>query len=237
VKKEDYMNERQWERLGAATGILFVVLLVISAFGTPTPPDLNDQPVKFAQWFRDHQDGIRTATFIGMIAGFLFLWFLGSLRSFLRAAEGGTGRLSSVAFAGGIATVALATVGSTCLTVGALRPTTTPFILQMLADVNFYVLAVGGFTIAAYLAAGSMVILRSGALPAWLGGLGVLGAIAQLLTEIAIFGSKTGPFNPKDGVVVFIGFIAFLLWTLITSILMTGRVGAAGAVRSAEISS
>jgi hypothetical protein len=230
------MSERQWEQLGAATGIVFVVLLAISAFGTPTPPDLDVAPVRSAQWFKDHQDGIRTVTFIGMIAGFLFLWFLGSLRSFLRIAEGGTGRLSSVAFGGGVATAALAAVGSTCLTVGALRPATSPHILQTLADFNFYVLAVGGFTLAAYLAAGSVVILRTRALPIWLGWFGLLAALAQLLTALAIFGDKTGPLNPKDGVLVFVGFVGFLVWTLVTSILITTRVAPAGTVRVAEIS-
>src|SRR5947209_2270684 len=36
------------------------------------------------------------------------LWFLGSLRSFLRAGEGGTGRLSTVAFGAGLVTGTMA---------------------------------------------------------------------------------------------------------------------------------
>jgi hypothetical protein len=230
------MNERQWEQIGAATGIVFVVLLVISVFGTPAPPDLGDSSLKWAQWFKDHQDGIQTVTFIGMIASFFFLWFLGSLRSFLRVAEGGSGRLSSVTFAGGIATAALAGFGSTCLTVGALRPTTSPLILQTLADLNFYVLAVGAFTLAAYLAPGSVVILRSRALPAWLGWTGLAAALAQLLTALAIFGDTSGALNPKDGLIPILGFSGFLVWTLAASILIVGRARPAGSVRTAEIS-
>ena len=230
------MNERQWEQLGAATGMVAVVLLVISVLGTPMPPDLNEPSLKSAQWFKDHQDGIRTATFIGVMASFFFLWFLGSLRSFLRVAEGGSGRLASVTFAGGIATVALAAVGGTCLTVGALRPTTSPFILQTLFDLNFYVLAVGAFTLAAYLAAGSVVILRSRALPAWLGWIGIAGALAQLLTALAIFGSTTGATNPKDGLIPILGLAAFAVWTLAASILIVRRIGLASNVRTAEIS-
>lgn len=230
------MNEKQWEQLGAATGIVFVVLLVISVLGTPMPPDLNEPSLKFAQWFKDHQDGIRTATFIGVIASFFFLWFLGSLRSFLRDAEGGSGRLASVTFAGGVATAALAAVGGTCLTVGALRPATSPFILQTLFDLNFYVLAVGAFTLVAYLAAGSVVILRTRALPAWLGWIGVASALAQLLTALAIFGSTTGATNPKDGLIPILGLAGFAVWTLAASILIARRVGPATSVRTAEIS-
>ena len=80
------------------------------------------------------------------------------------------------------------------------------------------------------------VILRSRALPAWLGWIGVAGALAQLLTALAIFGSTTGATNPKDGLIPILGFIGFLLWTLAASILIAGRVRPAGSVRTAEIS-
>jgi hypothetical protein len=221
------MNDRRLEQAGAATGIVFVVLLVISVFGLPTPPELNESPLNVSRYFQEHQDAIRSTTFIGMIAGFFFLWFLGSLRSFLRVAEGGTGRLSAVAFAGGIAAAAMAGVGSTAMTVGALRPGTSPFILQTLYDLNVYLLAVGSFSLAAYLAAGSVVMIRTGALPSWLGWGGALLAVVQLLTAIAIFGSTNGAFNPHDGFVAFVGFIGFLLWTLATSVFLVRRPGPA----------
>jgi hypothetical protein len=231
------MNERQGEQLGAATGIVFVVLVVVSVLATPAPPDLDEQPIKVALWFTAHQDGIRAATFIGMLAAPFFLWFLGSLRGFLRIAEGGTGRLASITFAGGVVTAALATVGSTCLTVGALRPTNSPLILQTLADINFYVLAVGAFALAVYLAAGSLVILRRRVLPPWLGWVGLVSALLQLVTSFAIFGSTTGATNPKDGLFPLAGFVGFLFWTLAASILIASRTTPAVTARSAEISS
>jgi hypothetical protein len=52
----------------------------------------------------------KPATYVGALSGVALLWFLGSLRSTLRAGEGGTGRLSSIAFAGGIVLVAGAAV-------------------------------------------------------------------------------------------------------------------------------
>jgi Domain of unknown function (DUF4386) len=219
------MYDRRSEQLGAATGIVFVVLLVISIFALPMPPDIDEPAGNVATYFHNHQDGIRASTFIGMIAGFFFLWFLGSLRSFLRVAEGPTGRLSSVLFGGGVATAALATVASTAMTLGALRPETNPQILQILYDLNLYVLPVGGFTLAAYAAAGGMVVLRSRVLPVWLGWGGLLVGLLQLLSAIAIFGSKSGAFNPHDGFVAFAAFIGFVLWTLAASVLLVRRAG------------
>jgi hypothetical protein len=42
-----------------------------------------------------------------MLSVAFFLWFLGSLRAVLRRAEGGVGRLSAVAYGGGLATAVL----------------------------------------------------------------------------------------------------------------------------------
>ena len=220
------MNDRRSEQLGAATGIVFVVLLVASIFATPAPPKIDVPAANVAAYFHNHQDGIRAGTFIGMIAAFFFLWFLGSLRSFLRVAEGPTGRLSSVLFGGGVATAALAAVSSTAMTIGALRPETNPQILQALYDLNLYVLPVGAFTLAAYAAAGGMVVLRSRALPVWLGWGGLLVGLLQLLSAIAIFGSTSNAFNPHDGFVAFAAFIGFALWTLAASVLLVRRAGA-----------
>jgi hypothetical protein len=219
------MDDRRSQQLGAATGIVFVVLLVVSIFALPAPPKIDVPAGNVATYFQNHQDGVRASTFIGMIAAFFFLWFLGSLRSFLRVAEGQTGRLSSVLFAGGVATAALAAVGSTAMTMGALRPETNPQILQALYDLNVYVLVVGSFTLAAYAAAGGMVVLRSRALPVWLGWGGLLVGLLQLLSAIGIFGSTSNAFNPHDGVVAFAAFIGFVLWTLAASVLLVRRAG------------
>jgi hypothetical protein len=34
-------GDAKWERLGAATGILFVAILMVSIFMTPQTPDVN----------------------------------------------------------------------------------------------------------------------------------------------------------------------------------------------------
>lgn len=97
------MADPRWERLGAATGIVFVVLSVLALFigGQPgAAPDV-------VQYFIDNRGRLLVQSFLAGLASIFFLWFLGSVWSYLRAAEGGTGRLSAVAFAGGILTMGL----------------------------------------------------------------------------------------------------------------------------------
>src|SRR5688500_5254790 len=94
------MNQK-YARYGAASGIVFVVLVIV-AFGiSPEPPDADAPAAEVSQHFIDEQDGIRVTAAIFTAALFFFIWFLGSLSSALRAAIGSP-RLPTVAFGGGL---------------------------------------------------------------------------------------------------------------------------------------
>ena len=81
------MSDRLWQRLGAACGIVYVVLLL----GGSSIGGTNIQ-----------------ITFLMEILAFLFfLFFLGNLWSALRRAEGGSGWLSATAFGGGLMSVTI----------------------------------------------------------------------------------------------------------------------------------
>ena len=69
-------GDAKWERLGAATGILFVVLLVVSVFMVPTPPDINASPGTISAFYSDHRTAILVSAYIGGLAVPVFLWFL-----------------------------------------------------------------------------------------------------------------------------------------------------------------
>ncbi|HSJ16727.1 MAG TPA: hypothetical protein VK920_01370 [Solirubrobacterales bacterium] len=61
---------------------------------------------------REHQEALKVQVLPNSLAIVLFLWFLGSLWSRLRAAEGGPARVSAIASAGGIAGAAAVLMGS-----------------------------------------------------------------------------------------------------------------------------
>ena len=84
--------------MGAASG-LFAVLLFVAAFiiflntdpsggNTPRLPNIANAQAAPA-FFADHLNGIRAQVMLNSIGIVFFLWFLGTLWSSLRAAEGG----------------------------------------------------------------------------------------------------------------------------------------------------
>lgn len=92
------------ERYAPLAGVGAVVLWIVGAYllEKQDRPDGNDT-VEVVAWVEANDSAILAG---GIIFGFgvlLFLWMLGSLRSSLVDAEGGTGRLGSLAFGSGVA--------------------------------------------------------------------------------------------------------------------------------------
>ena len=75
-------------RWGAWAGIVFVVLVLITAFLPGSPPKPSDSAVKIAKYFVDKADEIRITTYIGGLATIAMLFWLGALWRFMRTAEG-----------------------------------------------------------------------------------------------------------------------------------------------------
>src|SRR5215213_10311130 len=105
-------DARRAERVGAAAGIVFVAMqlaLVAAIAGAPA----LDAPTSEIRSYLVHDGGsVLVATAIGALSMCFFLWFLGTLQTFLRAAEGGPGQLSRIAFGAGLVTITLAMAAS-----------------------------------------------------------------------------------------------------------------------------
>ena len=215
------MADPRWERLGAATGIVFVFLTLLALFigGQPgAAPDV-------VQYFVDNRGRLLVQTFLAGLASIFFLWFLGSVWSYLRAAEGGSGQLSAVAFAGGILTMVFLMFSLTV----------TYALADRLAELSppdtsraFYALVIEAsdlvfFPVVAFTGASALVILRTKSLPRWLGWLGAVVAVLSLSRGTAFF-VESGPFS-SAGVLEIVAVMAFILWILLTSILLVRRVG------------
>jgi hypothetical protein len=197
-------QESNWERLAPLTGVVFVVIVVaVFAIGGSTPGS-HDSAAEVQAFYAKHHDKHSALAFLMAISIPFLLFFVSSLRQDLRRA-GGTGQLANAAFAGGVLAAAgfgiLATVHLALAEAGAnLKTLSTTQALNVLDNNDF--IPVGAGVGVLLLAAGASAV-RHGALPAWLGWVGVVLGILS--------------FTPGG----FIGFLGGGLWIVIASIFLT----------------
>ncbi len=234
------MREDRYAKYGAATGIAFVVLLVIGfLIVTPSPPDLDAPVDEWSNYFTDHQDSINTGIVLVSVSLFFFLWFLGSVASALRVAAGNP-RLPSIAFAGGLLFTASLFVALTCVAIAAHRPDeVSPELTRALNDGGILAGVPGIAGVGAFFGATALVILRGDLLPHWLGWLSGVAAAVQPLTFGVLY-TDTGAFA-ADGVLgLFVPLTVGVLTVLALSIVLiqtaadlNRRVGLTDRVRGA----
>jgi hypothetical protein len=213
------MDWARLERFAPLTGIVAVALWIVGVI-VQESSELSDKD-RPEEILAVLQSDANTIIAGGVIFAFgvpFFIWFLGSLRSTLFAAEGGVGRLSSIAYGSGML-AALSLILQVAPSVqGAFdEDDLSPEAAQALQSVGEAAFAGTEFTLIAMFAAVGLIILRTRVLGAWLGWVSL--AIALLLAIIPIGWA---------GVV-----FAFPLWTLVTSILLFRRGTAGGAATTA----
>jgi hypothetical protein len=211
-------------RYAAATGIFFVVIVIIAFLVQSKPPATDATAAEVLEYVKDHRDNLHLVQAIFGLAGFFFIWFIGALRSLLGRAEGGDARLATTAYGGGLIAVATLMVGFGLAATAELHPAGDPEITRALWDASLIVPAVGAPAAAVFFFANSLSILRSGYLPSWLGWLGIVTAVFNAIGISPVF-TDHGAFA-GDGVLgFFIGFALFLIWILAASIVLVRKLG------------
>jgi hypothetical protein len=193
---EDHL--RRWVGL---SGLILVVVLLVSIFATPEPPDLTASPAKVAAFVHDHRNGLYLNAYLTSLAvliGMVFFWYLREVVSL--SARGR--RVANIGFAGGL----LFLVGGmyaagVSFTMADIAKDVSPSALQTL---NIFAQGVNSFSGAAtalLMGATSIAILQSKALPGWLAYVGLVLATASFA-------------------IPFLDLPAVGLWLLITSIVV-----------------
>ena len=219
------MAEERWEKLAAATGIVFALGIIVALLVAPVPPDPGAAADEVASYYTDNGDKLRLQTFVFGLAGIFFLWFLGTLRAFLGAAEGGTSRLSATAFGAGIATFAAFGTGIGLVAALAHRVAeqADPGVTSALHDVASLAFAGTSFPTAVFFTAVALVSGRTKALPAWLGWFSWLIVPVALVGGAAVF-TDEGAFAP-GGMFGYVVFGLLILWFLAAGFVLMQRVG------------
>lgn len=166
------MNESRLEKLAPLSGAITSALLIIGVF-LINAFDYNPTAERAAEIFSQNSGRVVLGAILGSISGLTLIWFAGSVYSALHQAEGGTGRLSMIAFGGGVMSGMglLAGYYTIIYTAGLLAGQTDGISpTQALIMFNLYIILTGLMHgMALLMGASAIVALRTKSFPAWFG--------------------------------------------------------------------
>jgi hypothetical protein len=203
-------GSREW--LVPLTGVAFIVLAIVSFAIMGEPKDAEEPVNEIVDYYVDNKDAIQIASFFGAAASVLLLVYGAYLRKVLQAAAPEGDILPLLSLIGLVIMVVGFAIDSTILFATAeaaedIEPTSVQT-LQALWDNDFIPIATG---ILVFLWSTGISVVRSGALPRWLGWVAILFGIVAL-TPIG-----------------FAAFVGTALWVVVTSILLSLRARSAPA--------
>jgi hypothetical protein len=216
------MNNIWLKRFGAATGAIYVLIGLLRG-GGDDGPGFHASRQQIATWIHTNStitSGRYITAFAELLALLCFLVFVAYLSSVLRSPEGELGFLSTTVLSAGILSVALKIASFPGLVVAYLwaKDGIDPKVIGMLwdmADASMVLtLAADGLLVAAV----ATVAIPTRALPRWLGWGAVTTALA-LFTNVVL--ARGQSFLPA--------MLLFMLWVLVTSIVLIRRAGTAAA--------
>jgi hypothetical protein len=211
------MSDKLVARLGAASGIAYVVLAMIgSSIGGGGSPDLTASRAEIAAWVAKQHVGSAVhiaGGFMELLGLLAFIVFVATLFSIFRRAEGGTGLLSTIVLGAGLVSVAvkLASAGPAFAVYWRGHEGLSPQLSAALIDQNNFSFLLTWSIDAVLLGAASLIILRTGVLPRWLGWLAAVLSPALLLSTFAA--NHVPPF----------AMLLMLVWIVATSAVLTFR--------------
>jgi hypothetical protein len=204
------MSDSHSERWGPWAGIAFAVLFVAGLLLNNLPSG-DDSLAKIVSFYNDkgNRAQLIISSYLLFLAGLFFFWFLAGLRVRLLEAEGAPGRLTSIAFGGGLVFVSSLMVAAACFMTAAANVTfgDEKFVAadaaRILPELGYPVLVIGGiFAAIAMIDAASVLIMRTGLWPRWLAYYGFVAAVVLLASFL------------------FAPMILFVLWVIFVSVAM-----------------
>jgi hypothetical protein len=192
------------DRLGALMGLVFVGLLVTFRVieASPGLPDADAHTADVVAFWTQHRGQQILVAILASFAAIVFLWFAGTLRSALARAEGGEATLANLSFGGAIVAatgmLAISTVEYAAAHSAGHVPATVTQTLSALQADTWLGFAAG---VAVFGLATGAAVLRTRALPRWLGWVSVASGllwltpaqpVGLLLTLVLLAGAGIG---------------------------------------------
>lgn len=219
------MNPNSSERWGAATGYLVLIIgLAGAAFERGGPA--ADAPVAEAlAFFARYRSELLAQSLLFVLSAGLYLWFFGSLRTYLLRAEGGSGRVATAAFGAGVIWAGLQMVMQSVqvtLAMGAAGQL-DPTVAGMFSDLTYALSVIAYIPMAILLAAFATVAVRTRAFPAWLGWFSALMAAVNLLMSLGLV--FDGGLLAPGGLLTYLLYALMPVWLVAVTTVMVRRLG------------
>ena len=212
-----------WERY-AWVGILYVIALVaetvVGLLGGSVSQ--NDSAAKIANVLYDHRERLLVITYLSVVYAAMFLIYLGRLYDLLRGNTDRSRFLGSLVLAGGALFIALHAVSDIGIN-GLLGAKLASFGFQHDQGVSYtlYLMtygldSVGDVFGSLFAFAAGVLVIEHGVLPRWLGWVLILAGILFFLQGFGL-----GGVIASFGLVLdLIGFVLFLIFVLVSSVIL-----------------
>jgi len=223
-RADQHARAREWDRIAAIAGLIFIVLFVANFF-TPETPMASDPPDEIAATLISDRTGHQWSLLLGFIADIALIVLLAGLWSRLRRSEGPAGILTGLFALASAAFISLILVSEGLyLTLVQNADQIDPSALSALSALDNTVGAAILPAAAAMFLGVAAAIVSTRTLPAWLGWFAALTAVLLVVSMTGVFADPL----EEDGFVGIVGFAAFILmvlWFLAASIVLLMRAG------------
>src|SRR5271170_4137147 len=220
---------QRWERYAWVAGVLFVVALVaeiVVALGVELTQD--DSAARIANGLHAHETRLLVIACLSVVYAVAFVIYLSGLHNRLRGDTDRARILGSLLLVGGVLFVTLHAVSDIGITglVGAKLASYgaqhDPGVSYTLYLTTFALESVGDVFGSLFAFATGALVLRSGVLPRWLGWVSILAGSLLFLQGFGL-----GGVIASFGLVLdLIGFVLFLIFVLVSSVIMLTRENA-----------
>jgi hypothetical protein len=211
-----------WQRLLALSGVVFAPLFVVGWLSSAVSdsPNYVAAQEKWITWAQnDHIKG-RISSFALVLAAFVFIYFLGAVRSALEEAESsvrGSRELARVGFAGALTgivgiTMAFVSIANASAPGEKADPLVSKAVLTSAAGP--FLVGATGFS--AFLLATGVLTLRTGVLPRWTGFVALVGSGCFFITLLTILNNSGN--GSAFGYAFFPAMLSLVIWSIATSI-------------------
>ena len=218
------MHDRTFEGIGAASGLAFVLLAVLSGFIYPQQQRVDATPAATLAWVRDHHAALQAGMIFDLFAAAALLWFVGYLYRVLVRAEGDQETLAPMVFGSGVGvaiTTAMAALPTVVLAFMDAQPggIGDASLVRMLGDLNTIFFSVTSVMTMVFLGSLGWAMVRGELAAPWLGWVGLIVAV---FNGVAVWiGVTFSSYRGKAWLVIGWGaYVGFLVVMLVMSAMM-----------------